>query len=145
MSKKVPAVTNKEQETGEDYSQRRDREFRRTFAIKEEMNRLLREAHKSLSEANALMTENQELLISCYSYLPSVMTDYGYGDNPLFKPFDSILASALARVTHLGSDLFAHEYTWRPDRAMTDAEQIEYLQDRVYNRRKWLDPKLTCE
>ncbi len=145
MSKKITAVTDKQQETGEAFSRRRDKEFRKSWAIKKKVNRLLRAAHKNLSEAHELMTENQELLTSCYSCLPSVMTDYGYGDHQLFKPFDSILESALARVTHLGSDLFAHEYTWRPDRAMTDAEQIEYLQDRVHNRRKWLDPKLSCE
>ncbi len=146
MSKKVTKATDKQQETGEDYSQKRDREFRKSWEIKEEMNRLLRAAHKNLSEASALMTENRELLTSCYSYLPSVMTDYGYGDQGLFKPFDSILESALARVDHLGSDLYAHQYTPMPDKDVwTDAEKIEYLEDRIYNRTKWLDPKLSWE
>jgi hypothetical protein len=146
MSKKVAAVTDKQQETGEDYSQKRDKEFKKSWEIRKEMDRLLREAHKSLSEANALMTEHQALLTSCYSYLPSVMTDYGCGDHLLFKPFDSILEAALARVDHLGSDLFAHQYTPMPDKEVwTDAEKDEYLQDRVHNRSEWLNPKLSCD
>ena len=145
MSKKVTPVTDKPQERGEEYSQKRDKEFRTTFEIKKEVDRLLRAAHKNLSEANDLITENHELLTSCYSYLPDVITDYGHGDQ-LFQPFDSILESALARLTHVGSDLYAHGNTWRPDRdILTDAEKEEYIQDRVHNRTKWLDSESSCD